>query len=233
MEKTNLIMMFFMIIVISLGVVVLAKKLLMESSVPIASPVPSVDSLIFSNQQNVPAQTPQPQSQPQPQPSQLPLEKNKKLEKFPGILKPEELQNKIAEIQTAKGKIDFQIYPEATKAASNFMILASNGFYNNLTFHRVEDWVVQGGDPAGTGSGGPGYQFEDEPVKRAYERGIVAMANAGPNTNGSQFFILKKDTPLQPNYTIFGKVVQGLDVVDKLVIGDVIQKVVIGTLSPK
>ncbi|MDO8619267.1 MAG: peptidylprolyl isomerase [Candidatus Daviesbacteria bacterium] len=225
MEKANFIVMFMMVIAICLGAVVLAKKLLMESQVAVASPVPSVDTLLFSNQQNTPAQS------AQPQPSGLPLEKIKKLDKFPGILKPEELQNKVAEIQTAKGKIDFQIYPEATKAASNFLILASNGFYDNLTFHRVEDWVVQGGDPEGTGRGGPGYQFADEPVTRAYEKGIVAMANAGPNTNGSQFFILKKDYPLDPNYTIFGKVIQGLDVVDKLMVGDTMQKVVIGTLK--
>jgi len=227
-------MMFFMIIVISLGVVVLAKKLLMESNAPITSPVPSVDSLIFSNRQNAPAQpAPQtPQSQSQPQPSQLPLEKTKKLAQFPGVLKPDQLVNKVARVHTAKGDIDFQIYPEATKAASNFIILAANGFYDNLIFHRVEDWVLQGGDPLGNGNGGPGYQFEDEPVTRAYERGTVAMANAGPNTNGSQFFILKKSYPLEPKYTIFGKVIAGWDVVDKLTVGDVMQKVVIATLNP-
>lgn len=171
---------------------------------------------------------------PSPSPSDLdflltksPVPSNRQQPQFPGILRPEILQNKKAVIQTAKGNIELQIYPEASMAASNFMILADNGFYDGLTFHRVEDWVVQGGDPTGTGSGGPGYRFPDEPVIRAYTRGIVAMANAGPNTNGSQFFILKKDYPLQPNYTIFGAVISGQEAVDKLTAGDIMQKVVI------
>lgn len=162
---------------------------------------------------------------------ELPLAKNKQLPNFPGILKPEILQNKKAVIQTAKGVISLQIYPEASAAASNFMILAANGFYDGLTFHRVEDWVIQGGDPEGSGGGGPGYQFPDEPITRAYTKGIVAMANAGPNTNGSQFFILKTDYPLQPNYTIFGQVISGMDVVGKLVVGDIMRKVVIQNLQ--
>jgi len=229
MEKANLIIMFLLVIVICLGVVVMAKKLLMESNISVASPIPSVGNLAFDTSSNALQNITQPSSQPQA--SELPLEKTKKLAQFPGILKPEELEKKVVRIHTAKGDIDFQIYPEATKAASNFLFLASNGFYDNLKFHRVEDWVVQGGDPLGNGTGGPGYQFEDEPVTRAYERGIVAMANAGPNTNGSQFFILKKDAPLEPKYTIFGKVVGGLDVVDKLQVGDIMQKVVIGNLN--
>lgn len=167
----------------------------------------------------------------QPQPSELPLAKNKRLLQFPGVLRQEILQNKKAVIQTAKGIIQLQIYPEASQAASNFMLLAVNGFYDGLTFHRVEDWVVQGGDPTGTGSGGPGYQFPDEPVIRAYVKGIVAMANSGPNTNGSQFFILKKDSPLQPNYTIFGQIISGQDVVDKIVVGDIMQRVLIQNLQ--
>ncbi|MBI2338666.1 peptidylprolyl isomerase [Candidatus Daviesbacteria bacterium] len=176
--------------------------------------------------------TPAPQTgQQAPQTTELPLAKVKKVSQFPGILKPEVLQNKKAAIQTAKGVIQFQVYPEATMAASNFIVLASNGFYDGLTFHRVEGWVVQGGDPTGTGSGGPGYQFADEPVTREYVKGIVAMANAGPDTNGSQFFILKKDTPLPPSYTIFGMVISGQEVVDQLVIGDVMQKVVIQNLQ--
>ncbi len=163
----------------------------------------------------------------QPQQTELPLAKTKKLSVSPGPLKPEVLQNKKALIQTTKGVIELKIYPEATMAASNFMILAANGFYDGLTFHRVEDWVVQGGDPTGTGSGGPGYQFPDEPVTKPYVKGVVAMANSGPNTNGSQFFILKKDYALQPNYTIFGQVTLGQEVVDKISIGDVMQKIVI------
>lgn len=164
-------------------------------------------------------------------PQQLPLEKVKKLSNFPGVLPSKDLQNKKSIIQTNKGIIELEIYPEASMAASNFIILSSNGFYNNLTFHRVEDWVIQGGDPLGTGMGGPGYQFKDEPVTRPYIRGVVAMANSGPDTNGSQFFILTKDYPLQPDYTIFGQVIKGLEVVDKIRVGDTMQKVTVQNLK--
>ncbi len=98
------------------------------------------------------------------------------------------------------------------------MTLANKGFYSNVIFHRVvPGFVIQGGDPTGTGTGGPGYKFDDEPVTMGYARGTVAMANAGPNTNGSQFFICLADLPqLPPNYTIFGQVVAGLNVVDAI-----------------
>lgn len=192
------------------------------------SPSPSPSALDFTFNKTPPPAGAQAQ---QAQPSELPLAKNKKLPKFPGSLKPEVLQNKKAMIQTSKGIIQLEIYPEATMAASNFIILSANGFYDGLTFHRVEDWVVQGGDPTGTGSGGPGYQFPDEPVTREYVTGVVAMANSGPNTNGSQFFILKKDTPLPPKYTIFGQLISGQNVVDKLTKGDVMQKVTIENLQ--
>ncbi|MBI2600086.1 peptidylprolyl isomerase [Candidatus Daviesbacteria bacterium] len=169
----------------------------------------------------------------QPQGTELPLKKNKKLAQFPGILKPEILQNKKAAIQTAKGTIELQIYAEASMAASNFMILAANGFYDGLTFHRVESgFVIQGGDPLGNGRGGPGYQFPDEPVTREYKKGTVAMANAGPNTNGSQFFIVLTDNPpLQPLYTIFGQVIAGMEVVEKIAVGDIMQKVIIQNIQ--
>ena len=90
-------------------------------------------------------------------------------------------------------------------------------FYNNVVFHRViKGFMIQGGDPTGTGTGGPGYQFADEPFTGEYTRGTVAMANSGPNTNGSQFFIMHADYPLPKNYVIFGQVAKGLDVVDKI-----------------
>src|SRR6266567_3781287 len=98
----------------------------------------------------------------------------------------------------------------------------------NRTYHVVPNFVIQGGDPTGTGSGGPGYKFNDEPVKRPYKAGTVAMANAGPNTNGSQFFICLEDQPgLPPNYTIFGDTVSGMDVVRNIRVGDVMQSVTI------
>lgn len=127
-------------------------------------------------------------------------------------------------IVTNLGTIVFQTYDaDAPKAASNFVKLAQEKFYDNVVFHRViSGFMIQGGDPTGTGTGGPGYAFEDEldqnteSYKTGYVRGTVAMANSGPNTNGSQFFIMHKDYQLPHNYTIFGHVVSGLDVVDKI-----------------
>jgi len=209
------------IFLLGAGVYFTVSRFKQDVGTVVASPSPSPSDLDF-----LLTKTPVP-ANGQPQSAELPLAKNKKLSQFPGNLQPQQLQNKKALIQTAKGIIQLQIYPEATKAASNFILLSANGFYDGLTFHRVEDWVVQGGDPNGNGTGGPGYQFPDEPVTRPYVKGTVAMANSGPNTNGSQFFILKKDTSLPPNYTIFGAVTGGMEVVEKITIGDVMQKVVI------
>lgn len=140
----------------------------------------------------------------------------------PDKLPDDQITNKQATIHTNKGDIVFTLLPEdAPLTVSNFVFLTSRHFYDGLTFHRVEpNFVIQGGDPKGNGTGGPGYKFADEPVKRSYNRGIVAMANSGPNTNGSQFFIMLKDTPLPPLYTVFGQVTQGMDVVDQIRVGD-------------
>jgi cyclophilin family peptidyl-prolyl cis-trans isomerase len=127
-------------------------------------------------------------------------------------------------IQTNKGTIVFDTYDaDAPNTVNNFITLANKGFYNGLIFHRViEGFMIQGGDPTGTGTGGPGYTFADElnPATPSYQagyvRGTVAMANAGPNTNGSQFFIVQTDTPLPHSYTIFGHVISGMDVVDAI-----------------
>ncbi len=141
----------------------------------------------------------------------------------PGKLPDDQITGKLVRISTAKGDIVLELYPKtAPLAVSNFIYLTEKGFYNNLTFHRREEgFVIQGGDPKGNGTGGPGYRFADELTDSyRYERGILAMANSGPSTNGSQFFIMLKDTPLPKNYTIFGKVVSGLETVDKIVVGD-------------
>lgn len=147
---------------------------------------------------------------------------------FP-VLAADLINAKKATIQTEKGNIVIQFFGEAPLAASNFIYLADKGFYNGLKFHRREEgFVIQGGDPNGNGTGGPGYSFADERVTRDYKKGIVAMANSGPNTNGSQFFIMLADTPQLPKqYTIFGQVIEGQDVVDQIAVGDVMQKVTI------
>ena len=127
-------------------------------------------------------------------------------------------------IQTNKGTIVFETYDaDSPNTVKNFITLADKGFYNGLIFHRViEGFMIQGGDPTGTGRGGPGYQFADElnPATPSYEAGYVpgtvAMANSGPDTNGSQFFIMQANTPLPHAYTIFGKVISGQDVVDAI-----------------
>jgi cyclophilin family peptidyl-prolyl cis-trans isomerase len=125
-----------------------------------------------------------------------------------------------ATITTTKGEIEVEISTDAApKAANNFLDLAEKGFYDGVIFHRVvPGFVIQGGDPTGTGRGGPGYQFDDEPFAGDYWRGTLAMANAGPNTNGSQFFICLDDLSgrLPKNYTIFGQVTKGMDVVDSI-----------------
>ncbi|CAN5719069.1 peptidylprolyl isomerase [soil metagenome] len=123
-----------------------------------------------------------------------------------------------ATIETSAGTLTAELFPEdAPRTVNNFVFLARDGFYEGVIFHRIIDgFMIQGGDPTGTGSGGPGYRFEDEPVKRRYLRGTLAMANAGPDTNGSQFFVMHADYPLPPNYTIFGKLTAGQEVVDAI-----------------
>ena len=124
-----------------------------------------------------------------------------------------------ATIKTNHGAMTLELFAsEAPKTVNNFVFLAREGFYDNGSFHRViKDFMIQGGDPRGNGSGGPGYRFADEPVTRPYVKGSLAMANAGPNTNGSQFFIVHgARAPLPPNYTIFGILTDGVDVLDAL-----------------
>ena len=129
-----------------------------------------------------------------------------------------------ATVTTPKGAIVLCLQPDLAPATvDNFVTLARNHFYDGLTFHRVEaGFVIQGGDPLGTGKGGPGYAFGDEPVRQSYVAGALAMANSGKNTNGSQFFICIADdtTKLQPLYNLFGKVQSGLDVATRIAVGD-------------
>lgn len=128
-------------------------------------------------------------------------------------------------MKTDRGDIELELYPHhAPQTVNNFVFLAQEGFYNGLVFHRViSDFMIQGGDPTGTGAGGPGYQFDDEiagnPLR--HETGVISMANAGPHTNGSQFFITHSPQPhLDGHHTVFGKVIAGQDVVDAIRQGD-------------
>jgi cyclophilin family peptidyl-prolyl cis-trans isomerase len=125
-----------------------------------------------------------------------------------------------ATLQTNHGAIAVELFDEdAPKTVENFTKLARDGFYDGVVFHRViPDFMIQGGDPTGTGTGGPGYTFEDEINDHRVERGALAMANAGPNTNGSQFFIVTTDSApwLDGKHTVFGRVTEGMDVVDAI-----------------
>jgi cyclophilin family peptidyl-prolyl cis-trans isomerase len=125
-----------------------------------------------------------------------------------------------ATLHTNHGAIEIELYPDdAPKTVENFIKLARDGFYDGVIFHRViPDFMIQGGDPTGTGTGGPGYTFEDEANDKRVERGALAMANAGPNTNGSQFFIVTADAApwLDGKHTVFGRVTDGMDVVDAI-----------------
>ncbi len=141
-------------------------------------------------------------------------------------------KNYRATIETTRGTIELELYPaHAPKTVNNFVFLSRQGFYDGLTFHRViSNFMIQGGDPLGTGTGGPGYRFEDEtygnPLK--HETGVISMANAGPNTNGSQFFITHSPQPhLNGRHTVFGKVIKGQEVVDAIRQGDKMTKITI------
>jgi peptidyl-prolyl cis-trans isomerase B (cyclophilin B) len=136
-----------------------------------------------------------------------------------------------ATIATDRGDIVLALDPSrAVRSVNNFVFLSRDGFYDGLTFHRVvPDFVIQGGDPEGSGRGGPGYRFDDEPVQGEYIPGAVAMANSGPNTNGSQFFICTVDDrhKLTKAYNLFGQVVKGMEVVTAIRQGDVMRSVTI------
>jgi cyclophilin family peptidyl-prolyl cis-trans isomerase len=136
----------------------------------------------------------------------------------------ENMMNYIITLETTKGEMQFETYvDDAPNTVKNFITLAEKGFYDGVIFHRViDEFMIQGGDPTGTGMGGPGYTFNDEIdpnsslYQEGYKKGVVAMANAGPNTQGSQFFIMVDDYPLPPAYTIFGKIITGQDVADAI-----------------
>lgn len=224
MNQKLFVLSFFLITILAISGVLIVKNNPSIQKSPL-SPTPADDKLEFIK--------PSPKDTTISQAAQKKPEKQvvavKQYLRFPGVLSADQLANKKALIETNKGIIEFDIYPEATMAASNFMILASDGFYNGLIFHRVvPGFVIQGGDPLGNGTGGPGYKFPDEPVTKKYLKGTVAMANSGPDTNGSQFFIVLEDQySLPAQYTIFGKVTKGEDVLGKIKVGDTMNQVII------
>lgn len=142
----------------------------------------------------------------------------KKMYSYPPVVSIDTNKKYTATMKTSAGDMVIALNAKETPVtANNFIFLAREKFYDNTIFHRtIPGFMIQGGDPQGTGMGGPGYKFDDESFTGKYERGTLAMANSGPDTNGSQFFIMHKDYPLPPNYVIFGKVTSGLEVVDKI-----------------
>lgn len=156
--------------------------------------------------------------------------------KTPPAMAIDPAKNYKVSMTTNRGVITLELYPQyAPKTVNNFVFLIREGFYDGVTFHRViANFVIQGGDPTGTGMGGPGYRFEDEtrnnPLK--HETGVISMANAGPNTNGSQFFITHSPQPhLNGKHTVFGKVTGGMDVVNAIRQGDVMQTVTVEEIA--
>jgi len=177
-----------------------------EESTPQATPV------------STPVATPTPApTQTMQQTEERPEVMSKSYSSYPDMVI-DEGKKYTATMETSKGTIVLELFAdEAPRTVNNFVFLAREGFYDGVIFHRViSGFMIQGGDPTGTGMSGPGYRFDDEPVNRQYLAGTLAMANAGPNTNGSQFFIMHTNFNLPPNYTIFGFATEGQDVVDAI-----------------
>jgi peptidyl-prolyl cis-trans isomerase B (cyclophilin B) len=175
----------------------------------------AVLTLFLTGVIKMPSSTPKPQPQSYNSPIPMVIDVNKKY---------------TAVIKTAKGDLTLELYPQdAPVTVNSFVSLARKGFYNGLTFHRIiPGFMAQGGDPTGTGSGGPGYKFQDEFSSRTNQEGSLSMANSGPNTNGSQFFICYAPQPhLNGKHTVFGQLTQGMDALKQLVNGDKMTEVII------
>lgn len=180
---------------------------------------PEVDSLTLNAENQKKSETPaQNQKQavsPQVKPQSL---NSKKMYASQPAMSIDTKKNYTATLKTSAGNITIELQAKETPiTVNNFVFLSREKFYDQVIFHRtIPNFMIQGGDPTGTGMGDPGYKFDDEPFQGEYERGTVAMANAGPDTNGSQFFIMHGNVELPKNYVIFGKVSEGMDVVDKI-----------------
>ena len=170
---------------------------------------------------------------PQPTPTPAPTAKPKTYSKPPPMIIDKNKQY-TATIETAKGNLVLELFArDVPVTVNNFVFLARDGFYDGTYFHRViPGFVAQGGDPTGTGGGGPGYKFEDEFTSHKHVTGALSMANSGSNTNGSQFFICYAPQPhLDGKHSVFGQLVQGMDVMEKLTNGDVIKRILIDEKS--
>lgn len=178
-----------------------------------SNPNQSIENITMTT----PTSSPEPEISTQPTPATT-LTIDQKLNFKKPTMEIDKNKMYTAVLHTTKGDITIELNAKATPiTVNNFVALSRATFYNNTPFHRtIPGFMIQGGDPQGNGTGGPGYRFDDEPFKGEYTRGTVAMANAGPNTNGSQFFIMHADYPLPPNYVIFGKVTKGMEVVDAI-----------------
>lgn len=184
--------------------------------------------VMIINKRNQPPQTnisytvdysDQPEATPTPQPTNTPTATSTPtIQNGPYPMEIDKTKNYQAIVDSSLGIFKIELFASQTPiTVNNFVALSRRKFYNNTIFHRViKGFMIQGGDPGGNGSGGPGYNFADEPFTGEYTRSTLAMANAGPNTNGSQFFIMHQDYALDKNYVIFGKVIQGMEVIDKI-----------------
>lgn len=170
----------------------------------------------FMEPESVP--TDEPASAPKQNPATQTSPSQKSMYQNPPALTIDASKKYTATLMTPQGAITVELFASATPiTVNNFVFLAKEKFYDGGVFHRtIPGFMIQGGDPTGTGMGGPGYKFNDEPFTGEYKRGTVAMANSGPNTNGSQFFIMHQDTALPKSYVIFGQVIAGLEVVDAI-----------------
>lgn len=187
------------------------------------SPFKELNAQQNAQQQAAQNQTPQQNNQVQNSNEETNMNKNYKQYSSPPEMTIDQKKAYSAVLYTSEGNITINLnVTETPVTANNFIFLAREGFYNNTVFHRVmENFMIQGGDPEGTGRGGPGYRFDNENFTGEYTRGAVAMANAGRDTNGSQFFIMHKDFNLPNDYVIFGSVSEGIDVVDKIATAEV------------
>lgn len=200
---------------------ILTLAIVLTGCIVTPTPTPTVPTFVPEGAPTVeplPTPTQDPVSTPTPQMARAASGISHKQYGAPPLMTIDVDKSYTATLITNKGNMVLKLFAdEAPITVNNFVFLAREGFYNGVTFHRViRNFMVQTGDPTGTGMGGPGYRFADEPVTRSYNRGIVAMANAGPNTNGSQFFIIHADYNLGPNYTIFGELTQGIETLDAI-----------------